>query len=183
LGHPLHPIPLDAMGAAWADVHERMSCNEFADGSLSRWRETVNQGEGAVVFESFPFQSAVRVLLQMDSASTLIEEYWRAWQAAVAPAEPALVFLRTAAPTQLIDNIAAHRGTEWGHYLATAVERMPFAFNRGLFGWPAVHAFLVSYNDLIESLVRAAGFPVVVADAQPLDYALRECQILENLGR
>lgn len=179
--HPLHPIPTDEIGAAWPDIHERISAESFAEISLSRWRSAIDRFEGNIVFESFPFQSAIRVLFQINAAPALIADYWNEWQAVVTRCSPHLVFLRTIDSSQLIDDVAEVRGSAWMSYLSVAVEQMPWCTSRHASGWSAVQAFLSAYNATVESLVSEAKIPLTIDFAQTKDYRLRTERVLRDL--
>lgn len=179
--HPLHPVPADEVGAAWADIHERLSPPEFAEASLARWANAMVELDGPLVFESFPFQSGIRVLFQMNAAPELIEDYWQRWQRLVAPTQPHLIFLKTRAPKDLIDEVATTRGMAWKAYLESAVGAMPYAQQNGHQGWTAVHHFLENYNSLLETLLNAATVQVTTAPAKPTNYAERTSQLIAAL--
>jgi hypothetical protein len=182
--HPLHPLPSDAVGAAWPDLHEKMTAECFAALSLAKWGEFVRGielGEARVV-ESFPFQSTIRALLQIDAPDELIESYWRDWQALVNGLSAQIIYLKTRSGVDLMNRAVTTRGSYWKQYIAAAFEQMPFSSRRGVTGWAAVEAFISVYEDLVNRLVASTAIPVLVVDAEPDDYAARVRYVLSRLG-
>lgn len=180
--HPLHPIPTDEIGAAWPTIHEQVSASEFADLSLGRWQRFLEDRSTAAVVESFPFQSAIRVLFQIDAPAGQIEDYWRRWQDLVLPDQPKIVFLRTEDPSGLLNRVAEHRGPEWKNYIGEAFAQMPFCLHCDLKGWTAVETSLEAYARQIESLIATSSIPVEVFEAEPANYEDRKQRVLARLG-
>ncbi len=181
--HPLHPIPTDEIGAAWPKIHEQVSASEFAEQSLARWQSFLEGRNTASVVESFPFQSSIRVLFQIDASVGQIEEYWRRWQDLVLPAQPKIVFLRTEDPAGLMNRVAVLRGLEWRSYIGEAFAHMPFCLNRDLKGWAAVEASLEAYARQIESLIAISSIRIEVFEAEPANYEARKKRVLARIGR
>jgi len=173
--HPLHPIPTDEIGAAWPNIHLVLSPDEFAHASLALWRKLLfsHDTKSGLVIESFPFQSAIRVLLQMDADQETIEKYWRDWTYEVQFLEPQIIFLRSENPSQLITDVAEIRGPQWQNYITQAVEQMPFSVQRCLSGWSAVQEFMTQYANLVDRLIEKRRVAISILEAQPKDYNAR----------
>lgn len=179
--HPLHPVPTDDYGAAWARIHELVTPESFAEQSLGRWEAFLGRLDELTVVESFPFQCSIRVLLQIDAPRSLIDRYWADWQALVKPIPNQTIFLKTGDPVGLLNRIADRRGEEWKRYISEACDQMPFGKSRGLSGWAAVEAFMRAYAGLIEELISRADVPIAVFDAEPSDYAARSNEVRARL--
>jgi len=171
---PLHPVPLDDLGAAWPDIHERMSAQSFADESLARWTHLCAERSAEIlVVESFPFQCALRVLIQMEASPRLIEDYWQAWTKLVSYRSPVLLFLQVADARAQFDHICKLRGPLWTSYIADAFERMPFCRNRGLKGWDAVDEFCHVYVDWMNRAIARRDLETVFLEGRPGSYQIR----------
>jgi len=181
--NPLHPFPADELGAAWPDIHLRTTPQEFSELSLHRWNEfALKQAEPTQVVESFPFQSSIRVLMQMNGSRETIDKYWSRWQSTVAALNPVLIFLEEANPRELITKAFETRGPVWTDYFLQSVEQMPFASTRQLEGMEAAVGLLTHYNRLINELASAAPFPVLTCEARPSDYAERQARVNRYLN-
>jgi hypothetical protein len=182
--HPLHPIPTDEMGAGWPNIHEVISAEDFAEHSLSLWKSLLSglAPGGALIVESFPFQSSIRVLMQMGGSPELISEYWQAWQSIVADVNPYIIYLETADARAQISSIAARRGPEWKEYIASALCQSPYCVQRGYFGWTGVEKMMCEYSALIDDLLSSSRVPVIFLEAEPSDYEERLRDALNSLG-
>ncbi len=181
--HPLHVVPTDDFGAAWPDIHLRVSPQDFAERSLERWATFLNilDTGDRVVLESFPFQSTIRVLLQMGADEKLIESHWHAWKDLQRPIGSHFIYLKTLDPAFQITQIAEQRGQYWQEYISNAVEQMPFAKSRGLSSWSAVEEFMTTYGQLTDRLAEQYNLPIAILEAQPADYRRRFEQALSAI--
>ncbi len=178
--HPVHPVPTDEMGAAWADIHLRLSACDFAEISLLRWSDFLDgwQSDSTRILESFPFQSAIRVLVQLNASEEAIQNYWLGWQAIVSNVDAHLVYLQSKDSTAQMNRIAERRGPEWSTYLADAVAQMPIAVRDGFRGWTGVLEFIERYHQIMESLVSSSSIQILMFEAEPENYASRLQQVL-----
>jgi hypothetical protein len=165
---------LDDLGAAWPDIHERMSPQGFADESLARWTHFCSeQPEDLLVIESFPFQCALRVLVQMEAPPRLIEDYWEAWTKVVRDRSPVLLFLQIADARAQFEHICRVRGPRWTGYILDAFERMPFCRNRGLKGWDAISGFCDLYVDRMNRAIARRDIETIFVEGRPDRYQER----------
>ena len=181
--HPLHVFPTDDMGAAWSDIHLRTTADRFAARSLELWTSFLGRTDAtSFVLESYPFQSSVRVLMQMDAELDTILEYWNAWQTIVPRDEGFLIYFKEADPVALIESACRSRGEEWTNYMCRSCEQMPYAANRGWVGIDAVKGLILDYAELMDTLVAMAHLPVLTLPARPVGYDDRQLEIYRALG-
>jgi hypothetical protein len=177
--NPLHTGDLDPEGAAFADVHLRFTPDAFAQQSLEKYQALRHfPFEGALIFESFPIQSHIRVLLQMDAGEECISRFWSNLQDALEPLQPALIFFEESDPEAALRRIIEHRGQRWGEYIVGALQQSPYATARGLRGLEGILQLMSDYNTLMNTLVTTWRFDRLVLEARPSDYANRDRQIL-----
>ena len=72
--------------------------------------------EERYVFESHPFQSTVRVLLQLDASEPAILKFWSDLQDRLALVEPWLLYFRESDPGQAIEVMFQQRGLAFQSY-------------------------------------------------------------------
>lgn len=171
--NPLHVLPLDEMGAAWADSHLKMSAEEFASASLAKLSEALRQVVESTVFESYPFQSSIRVLYQMGTEPEIVKKYWLQTQELYKANDAHLIYLETENPVGLIDRVSAQRGQEWTDYLIMSIDKMPISITSNLKGYLAVQEFITGYSKLLDDLIRSLQIPVTYLAAESNDYGLR----------
>ncbi|HLK13257.1 MAG TPA: hypothetical protein VKT78_00505 [Fimbriimonadaceae bacterium] len=181
--HPLHVVPPQPDSAAWEDIHLRMGPEEFYAKSLGNWRTFLaGLGSKTAVLESYPFQSAARVLLQMDASPALLDAFMTEWAAGVAGIPTMLIYFEEADTDGLCRAAMAHRGSEWSRMMIEAFAQMPYAANRGLSGESAVFRLIRDYAVWMDSaaargLVTTHRFP-----ARPADYEARQAAVERALG-
>ena len=182
--HPLHPISTDAMGAAWANIHELLTAEDFSEMSLSKWKVFVEslEPDSTSIIESIPFQSTVRVLYQMNAPRSLIDQYWLDWQWLLRDTSSTVIFHRAENACALINQISTRRGAEWKEYLQAAVQEMPISRTNNWSGWMAVEHFLTTYSTLMDTLLADASVPVLALDGAPLDYGVRLQTAVRSIG-
>lgn len=175
-GHPLRVGEVDEVGAAMADIHLRYSAADFASAALDRYREFISNRRSSQIsiFESFPIQSHVRVLMQMDAPGEAIWEFWTDIQSALDPVSPALVFLRDTDAVPALTETMEKRGDEWSRYIVEALEQTPYAVARQLKGVPGVLQMLGEYGALMDEAIARWRFPTLVLDARPANFDVRD---------
>jgi len=183
IGHPLNAFPPDEIGVAWPEIHRYTTPDRFASLSLERWRTLVgSMNDTILVFESFPFQSAIRVLLQMDSPRTLIDQYWNSWQDLVQGSNACIVYFHEPDPLELIRITCQSRGEIWTDYFCRSVEKMRYVEVRGGKGMEAVESLIGAYSALLEQLVAVSRVPLVTFGARPASYDVRIKEVFRSLA-
>jgi hypothetical protein len=183
LDHPLHVVPPDEFGAAWPDIHLKLSPAQFAAESLFLWSKFLGEaGEEAFVLESFPFQSTLRVLMQMNAGESLIQEFWMDWQAMAAAEDSVLIYFREPDHRGLTQKAMDLRGDEWTRYMVGGIEQMPYVQARGWKGVEAVHGILGDYAILVEKLMADCSLRTLIYEARPTSYEARQLRIYGDLG-
>ncbi len=168
--HPINPIPADEHGAAWADIHQRITVKEFISATLDNWRALIDsRSDQTVILESVPFQSSLRVLIQMDAEASLIESFWDRWLA-LAEDKTKLVVLRVSDVEAHFRGICDFRGTDWSNYIHSAIASTPFAQSRGLGQRQAAAALVKDFSDRMWTLLSASPRPFLsVPGGEALD--------------
>ena len=176
-GHPLHVGgPLHPAGRTpGAPLFARYSVSAYADESLSRWQRFVRAaieaeedgeregvGDAVHVAESYPYQSASRVLLQMDAPIERIHAHASEVERVIAPLDPALVYFERPDAGEAFRAIAARRGPAWTAYVVDLATDCPYAHRRGLTGLDGAVAVLGAYKLLLDDLVARSGLPRLV---------------------
>ena len=182
--NPLHTAALDPQGAAFADAHIVFNIEGFAHQSLQKYQDLQYslKADTTTIFESFPIQSHVRVLLQMDAEPSFIDQFWLDVQTALKPLAPALVFFEEKDPVPALERILEHRGEQWADYIISALEGSPYAVNRSLKSRDGIIRMFCDYNDLSNRLVASWSMDHIILPARPQDYAARDAAILEYFG-
>jgi hypothetical protein len=175
-GHPLHVGDLDEVGAAMPNIHLEFSPEQFAESALARYKTFADSPDAfrITIFESFPVQSHVRVLMQMGAPSDLIWSFWSRLQTVLASVNPALIYFETSAPDAALRSIMAKRGPEWTRYVVQSLEQTPYAAARELRGVEGILRMLQNYAVLMDQAVRQWQFPKLVLPSNPDSYAQRD---------
>jgi hypothetical protein len=176
--NPLHVGTLDEMGAAMTDIHLTYTPEQFAALALDRYR-TLDPLEALFLFESFPFQSHVRVLLQMNAELTLIHEFWSNLQDVLDPLDPGLIYFESPDAAAAIGAAFSLRGQEWTQYVVSALEGTAFAQARGLSGIDCALQMFRVYGALLPELVGSWRFKRLVLPARTTSFEERDRLLLE----
>lgn len=183
LTHPLHVVPPEEKSAAWADIHLQLTAQEFAERSLDRWRTFLaSRLPGWHILESYPFQSSVRVLVQMDAGDDVVTAYWEAWRRLIEREASALVYFHEPQPLALLREAMDKRGPGWTAMMLRAFEQMPYAANRGWSGEQAALGLITAYAQIMERLVATVNPPAIMLEARPASYAERQDRLYKALG-
>jgi thymidylate kinase len=161
VGGPLHP----AGSTTGAKLFARDRPEAYTAESLRRWRsftQTAAQDDTVRVVESYPYQNAVRVLLQMDADIALLRTYTAAVEQAMHPLRPVLIFFAQHDAVAALRAIAQHRGTEWTAYVVELIADSPYARRRSLRGIDAAETLILAYKDLVDELRRVSRIPALV---------------------
>lgn len=175
--NPLLVGSLDGMGAAMADVHLRFQPEDFVAAVLEKYKN-YKPPPGHVIFEAYPIQTHVRVLLQMDAPVETISSFWWDVQEAMQHLKPLLVYFHEYEPAEAILEISERRGPEWTNYVVGALEQSPYMQARGLRGLTGVAQMMVRYNELLRTAVQTWWFPKLVLTSRPPSYEDRNNEIL-----
>jgi nucleoside-triphosphatase THEP1 len=163
VGGSLHP----AGGTTGAELFAHYTPGSYIDESVGRWRAFVEAAERANavhVAESYPYQNAVRVLLQMDAELDRMRTYAAEVEQIVEPLRPVLIFLERRDTAGALRAIAEQRGTDWTAYLAELLSAAPYSQQRGLRGSDAAVAFISAYKALVDELRSVSRMPALVLE-------------------
>jgi hypothetical protein len=181
--HPNHPLLVgvpDRMGAAFGTTHQVHTADSFATMALQKldaFLETAGPDE-RYVFESHPFQSTVRVLLQLDAPEPAILRFWNE-QDRLSPIEPWLLYFRESHPDQALEAIFRQRGLAWQSYGVEALSQSPWMKGRGLSGLAGLREMVRHYAAFLEQLVDSWRFPMLALAARPESYERRTNALID----
>jgi len=165
----------DEKGAAFAHIHEVHSADSFAAAALERLNAFLGSADAGVpyVFESHPFQSTVRVLMQLDAPEPMLMKFWSELQERLESADVRLLYFRENDPRQAFTDIMGVRGTAWQNYVVEAFNHYPWTKARGLSGIEGALRVIDHYAMLIDRLLASWRFDVLILPARPASYPER----------
>lgn len=166
--HPDHPLnvggPLHPSGrTTGATFFGRYTVDSFVDESLRRWRAFVNVAERAdavQVVESYPYQSAARVLLQMDASTDRIREYAAAVEQIVNVLQPVVIYFDRRDVAGALRAISEERGPEWTAYAVQLVTECPYGRRRGVHDLEGALIMMSAYKAVMDDLLGDSRLPV-----------------------
>ena len=176
--HPGHPLLVgvpDETGAAFPDIHVVHSAASFAAAALEKLSAFLASADVGVpyVFESHPFQSTVRVLMQLDAPEPVLMRFWSEFQDRLKSADVRLLYFRENDPRHALTDIMRVRGTAWENYVVEAVNHYPWTKARGLSGIEGVLKLIDYYSTLMDRLLALWRFNVLMLPARPHSYQQR----------
>ncbi len=185
--HPIHPLLVgvpDEKGAAFAHIHEVHSAASFAGAALERLNAFLGSADvaGRYVFESHPFQSTVRVLMQLDAPEQVLMKFWSELQDRLKSADVRLLYFRENDPQQAFTDIMHARGAAWENYVVEAFNHYPWTKARGLSGIEGALKAIDHYSTLIDRLLASWHFDVLTLPALPASYQERTDAFIRWLG-
>jgi len=157
-GHPLnvggelHPAGL----TTGQELFRRYTVEGYVAESLQRWQAfvaSVVEIPAINVLDSYPYQNAARILLQLDSPTQTIQVYAREVEAVARPLAPALIYLKTRPGAEGLAAVSAARGPTWSAYAIEVATNCPYALNRHLAGFEGALALLNAYDALLHTLL------------------------------
>jgi Adenylylsulphate kinase len=163
VGGSLHP----AGRTTGAELFARYTARSYTDESLRRWQAfvaTAERGNTVQVTESYPYQNAVRILLQMDAEVDQIRAYAATVEQIGEPLRPVLVYLERRDTAGALRAIAEQRGTDWTAYVAELLADSPYARRRELRGIDAAVAFISAYKALVDEVRSVSRMPALVLE-------------------
>jgi molybdopterin-guanine dinucleotide biosynthesis protein len=161
VGGPLHP----AGNTTGAQLFAHYTVESYIEESLYRWQAFVDLTARAgivQVVESYPYQNAARILLQMDASMEQIAEYVATIEQTMRPLRPVMVYFERRNVEEALRAAAALRGPEWTAYAIEVITACSYAKRRGLYGLEGAHAMLVVYKAMMDELLARSQLPVLV---------------------
>ena len=161
VGGTLHPSG-DTTGEAF---FQRYTSASFVHESLQRWHafvRTAVQTEAISVLDSYPFQSTVRVLLQLHTTPDCMQAYADHVEALVMPLRPVLIYFSHRDLSQAFhhrSNISAQRGKAWTDYVVELSTHCPYARDQHLEGFSGALAVIRDYKQLTHCAVAPLSRP------------------------
>jgi thymidylate kinase len=158
VGGELHPAGMTLGTALFA----RYTVEAYVAESLQRWQRFValaTPEHATSVVESYPYQNAVRVLLQMDASPDRIKQYVAEVEEIVQPLAPLLIYLDRTDSQQAIQATSQQRGEAWTSYAIELITDCPYARRRGLVGESGVMALVTAYETVVRELLAMSRLP------------------------
>lgn len=169
VGGDLHPA-----GAVTGDeLFRRYTVEDYIAESQDRWRAFVARVSGTAtvhILDSYPFQNAARVLLQLDGSTEVIAAYAAEVQAVTRPLAPVLIYLQSSASPEALEAITHVRGEAWTAYAIQVMTNCPYARRRQLTGASGAMAMLSAYNALLRQLLATSAVPRLELDGCSSDW-------------
>lgn len=157
--NPFHAFEPGEEVAAFSESNHYTPA-QVAEKSLEAWQTFANRAEPCLhIAESYPFQSGVRVILQMDGSLELIHDYFHKLEHLARPISPMLIELSSGDVLNEIERIALIRGAKWAASVVAFIEETPWARNRSLTGMEAARAFMKAYAEVVECLLKVSTLP------------------------
>jgi thymidylate kinase len=181
-GHPLnvggslHP----AGESTGAELFRQYTVETYVAESLDRWRSFVSGAtdNGTVsILDSYPYQNAARVLLQLDAPMAVLQAYARDVEALARPLEPVLIFLERLMTPDALATTAGTRGEAWTAYAIEVMTSCPYAQRRNLTGPSGAVAMLGAYHGLVQDLMRRSELPRLMLEGCAEDWAACHARI------
>jgi thymidylate kinase len=158
VGGDLHPAGM-TLGT---ELFGRYTVEAYVAESLQRWQRFValaQKEQATSVVESYPYQNAVRVLLQMDTSPDRIKQYVAEVEEIVEPLAPVLIYLERTDSLEAIQATSRQRGEAWTSYAIELITGCPYARRRGLVGESGVMALVRAYEMLVRDLLMRSRLP------------------------
>jgi len=167
---PEHPLNVGGDSHPAGDVSgevffQQYTPESFVDESLRKWEMYVreaSQSEVIGIFDSYPFQNTVRVLMQLDASIEYIREYASQVERLTRSLKPVLIYMNfsnTAQAIQNMNDISEQRGKLWAEYVEGLITNCPYSLARNLKGQSGVEAFIIAYKQLTDELLRQSHLP------------------------
>lgn len=180
LQHPLHPVPVSDDFADFADA-ARMPLDELGGLLIEKWEAFhVELGATGFILESYPYQSHLRVLWQMNAPDSYLSEWQDALFESIGPANPLLVTIDFTDDWNQLKQIYESRGPEWMGFLDQFVAETPKAKALGLSGRAGTMEFLKRYQGALKSWCANWPFSKIELEAWKLAPETQAAQILSR---
>ena len=160
--NPFHGFQVEADAAEFAEIYN-YSAKEVSGKLVAPFQRFAGDPLlGVSIAESYPFQSAIRLLLQMDADRSLIASCMSDLEQALRPVPTSLIYLKSEDSMKNFAEVSQARGDVWFQRVCELFERSPWARNRGLTGGEAVFPFMQEYESIINELLEKTTIPTIV---------------------
>ena len=171
------PHPLNVGGSLHPSAYtmgdqffQRYTPESYIDEGLRRRSDFVDaaaRSEAIGIFDSYPFQSDIRVLMQLDATTEQIHDYAEQVETIIAPLRAVLIYFNHRDLAHAFENVpalSAQRGKEWMEYVVKVITQCPYATARKLEGFIGALAMLGAYKELTDSLLDRSAMPRVMLE-------------------
>lgn len=171
-GHPLHPIPVVGAGADFAEL-STWEPRKLADHMLAKWEAFLTQS-GSSILESYPYQSHLRVLWQMNAPKTLLDEWLQRLYAMLQDHDPMLAMMHFGDFDDEFQTVCERRGEEWTSYVMDFVQTTAYSRCHGIHSREGAMDFFRAYQLQVAEWSASWPFKKVdfgAWDASPTEHA------------
>ena len=181
--HPLHPVQVGAIGADFTAVRD-MDVATLGDLLLSKWTsflESANSQGRGYVLESYPYQSHLRVMWQMNAGEAILSSWLSRLHEILEPHNPFLVMLRFSGGEERVRLVCERRGEQWTQYIVDFVANTAYGKARGLVGFEGALALFNAYITALDVWSETWPYRRLDFDAWDALPALQAEKILRQL--
>jgi len=177
--HPLHPARVSGGGADFAELAD-MDVADLGDLLLDKWAAFLEANTTGTVLESYPYQSHIRVLWQMNASEALLSNWLDRLHLLLEPHDTTLVMLKVPDPTKHFELVFQRRGPEWTEFIADFVARTAYAKAHGLTGVEGALALMNAYHGQVGKWSRTWPFRRIEMEAWSKPAAVQADEILRS---
>jgi len=182
--HPLHPIPVGETGADFSELGD-LDVTEVGDLLFSRWESFLSRVEKVdhgFILESYPYQSHLRVLWQMNAPTELLEGWLTSLHALLEPYRPFLVTITAPSDSAQLHQIYEDRGPKWQAFMIEFVENMPYAKARGMVGYRGMTDLLAAYGTAVRAWSESWPYSLISLEAWAESPSRQTERVLQQLN-
>lgn len=151
--HPLHPVPVSEGGADFTQI-SGMDVNELGDLLLSKWKLFLTAAEDqSFILESYPYQSHLRVLWQMNAPGDLLADWLTEFHKLFSADRPLLVTLNYTGDADRLNQIYTDRGDAWMDFMIEFATNTPYGKAHNLTGYDGTLQLLSDYREVLKTWV------------------------------
>jgi adenylate kinase family enzyme len=183
--HPLHPVPVGAQGADFTEL-EDMDVVELGDLLIGKWEAflaDIEAQQDNVILESYPYQSHLRVLWQMNATDEFLSEWITRLHAALHRHSPHLVMLRLGGNAEQLKRIYDERGSAWMEFLIQFTSKTAYSRARNLSGYAGAMRFLADYVDSLSQWSSLWPFARSDFEAWQAAPSVQVAEVMHRLGK
>lgn len=128
--HPLHPMRVGPNGADFSELNT-WDIRKLGDLMLAKWDSFLAQ-PGTYILESYPYQSHLRVLWQMDATEDLLHDWLSRLHSMLREHKPVLVMIGFRDFESEFHTVCERRGQEWTDYIMNFAQTTAYGRSRGM---------------------------------------------------
>jgi len=147
--HPLHPVAVGSIGADFGELRD-MNVVDLGDLLLRKWEAFLTEAQDQpFILESYPYQSHLRVLWQMNATEPMLFEWLHKLHQMLEAHRLCLVMLHFGGNAKRLKQVYDERGQAWMDFIIGFVCSTPYGEANGLRGYEGAMKFLEAYNAVL----------------------------------